>query len=421
METIVQTQLQSYLLKNNLLSDRQFGFRPHHSTADVLTILSQHWSNALDRGSEVCLITMDIKGAFDKVWHKGLCSKLKGKGVKGDLLTWIEAYLDNRSLKVVLSGQSSTAMSINASVPQGSVLGPLMFSVFIDDLEDCCENPLYLYADDSTLFCEIKSPSQADAVCASLNRDLENVKLWADKWKVTFEPSKCKVLIISRKRKPTKIDLYFDNKKLTEVDCLEILGVTVDNKLTWNKHINNISSRAGQRLGALRRIAPKLDVCGRATVYKAQIRSVMEYASLCWMSASASTLQLLDRIQKKALRIIGIDSDVACTNFNIPSLSHRRRVATAVVLYKMHTSHCPADLKRLLPPAYQVRRSTRSSVSMPSHALEVPKSRTHFTGRSFTHVAVGLWNSLPDYIVGAISDMGVQSFKSRTHKYLLQS
>ena len=79
------------------------------------------------------------------------------------------------------------------------------------------------------------------------------------------------------------------------------------------------------------------------------------------------------------------------------------------------------SMKRLLPPAYQVRRSTRSSVSMPSQALEIPKSRTHFTGRSFTHVAVGLWNSLPDNIVGAISDMGVQSFKSRTHKYLLQS
>ena len=83
METIVPTKRQSHLLKNNLLLDRQFGFRPHHSTADILTIFSQHWSNALDKGGEVCLIALDIKGAFDKVWHKGLCSKLRGKGVGG--------------------------------------------------------------------------------------------------------------------------------------------------------------------------------------------------------------------------------------------------------------------------------------------------------------------------------------------------
>ena len=224
--------------------------------------------------------------------------------------------------------------------------GLWLFSVYIHDLKDSCDNPLYLYADDSTLLSEIKSPSQADAVCASLNRDLENVKIWADKWKVSFEPSKCKMLLISTN---WKIDLFFGNTKLTEDDDLEFLGVTIDKKLTWNKQISIISSTAGQRLGALRRIAPKLDVSGRATVYKAQIRSVMEYASLCWMSAS-TTLQLLERIQKKALKIIGIDSDEARANFNIPSLHHRRQVAAAVVLYKMHTTHCPADLKRLLPP-----------------------------------------------------------------------
>ena len=95
----------------------QFGFRPHHSTGDIPTILSQQWSNALDKGHEVRVIALDIKGAFDKVWHNGLCSKLKTKGVSGKLITWIESYLSNRSIKVVLSGQSSSTTSINASVP----------------------------------------------------------------------------------------------------------------------------------------------------------------------------------------------------------------------------------------------------------------------------------------------------------------
>ena len=122
----------------------------------------------------------------------------------------------------------------------------------------------------------------------------------ADIWKVTFEPTKCKTLLISRKRNPTRLDIHFGNTKLTEVDELEILGVTVDKKLTWTKHITNITARAGQKLGALRRTAHKLDIVGRATVYKAQVRSVMEYASLCWMYASPTTLKLLDSIQRKS-------------------------------------------------------------------------------------------------------------------------
>ena len=419
MEAVVQSQLQKYLLQHHLISDRQFGFRPHHSTADILTILSQQWSNALDKGYEVRLIALDIKGAFDKVWHNGLCSKLKSKGVSGKLLTWIASYLSNRSIKVVLSGQSSTTISINASVPQGSILGPLLFSVFIDDLGDECENTLYLYADDSTLFCEIRTGNDSKAATASLNRDLERMRMWADKWKVTFEPSKCKALTISRKRNPTREDLFFGNTKLAEKDELEILGVTIDKKLTWTKHISNIAARAGQKLGALRRVANKLDAKGRATVYKAQVRSVMEYASLCWMSASTTSLKLLDSIQSKALRIIGVNEQQARLELNIPSLLHRRQVAATAVIYKMHTSLCPPDLKRMLPQPYVIRRATRTSLSMPSHALTEPVSRTYSTGRTFIHTAVQTWNSLPDSVVGEISDNGFQSFKCRVHQHLL--
>ena len=136
VEAVVRNQLQTYQLQNHLISDRQFSFRPHHSTADTLTILSQQWSNALVRGYEVCLNALDIKGAFDKVWHNGLCSKLKGIGVTGNLLTWVGCYLSNLSIKVVLSGQSSSTTPINASVLQCSILSSLLFSVFIDDLGD---------------------------------------------------------------------------------------------------------------------------------------------------------------------------------------------------------------------------------------------------------------------------------------------
>ena len=125
-------------------------------------------------------------------------------------------------------------------------------------MSDEYKNQLFLYADDSTLFCEIKSTDDPKAITASLNRDLEKMRTWADKWKVTFEPSKCKAMTISRKRNPTRLDLLFGSTTLAEKDSLEILGATIDSKLTWAKHISNIASRAGQKLGALRRIANKL-------------------------------------------------------------------------------------------------------------------------------------------------------------------
>ena len=139
METIVQHQLQKYLQENKLISTRQFGFRSCHITGDLLSVLSQRWTNCLDRNKENCAIALDIRGAFDKVWHKGLLAKLGTKAVCSTLLTWLQSYLSDRSTKVVLSGQSSDPKPINASVPKGSILGPLLFTVFINDLVDECE------------------------------------------------------------------------------------------------------------------------------------------------------------------------------------------------------------------------------------------------------------------------------------------
>ncbi len=147
----------------------------------------------------------------------------------------------------------------------------------------------------------------------------------------------------------------------------------------------------------------------------------MEYASLSWMSASQTSLGLLDSIQKKVLRIIGTTEEEARSELNISSLHQRRQVAAATVLYKMHTSLCPPDLKAVLPQPYVVRRATHSSLSMPCHALAVPTSRTDSTCRTFIISTVQVWNSLPDDVVGNILDNGTPSFKSRVHKQLISS
>ena len=228
-------------------------------------------------------------------------------------------------------------------------------------------------------------------------------------------------MILSRKRTPSKLNLYFGDCKLPSVDELEILGVSIDSKLTWSKHISAISTKAGQKFGALRKVANKLDTEGKANVCKSQVRSVMEYASLSCVSASPTILSQLDNIQKKALRIIGIDEDTARSQLNMTSLLHRRRVAAATEVYKMHTHHCPQDLAALLPAPYVRRRATRSSVTLPDHALSLPAARTHCLDRSFINTTIPLWNSLPESVVAVITDDGIQAFKCRVHRHLLSN
>lgn len=169
-----------------------------------------------------------IKGAFDKEFHNVFLSKLKAKWIKTNLLTWIN--LSGRSICVALSGQSSNTTSVNTFVPQGSILSYLLFSDFIDDLIEVCQNQVFLYADSLT------SAKVLQQVQTSLDVNLERMKDWADRQKVAFEPSKCKAMVISRKQAPSQISLFFERCQLALHKHLD-MGLTFDSKLLWDRHI----------------------------------------------------------------------------------------------------------------------------------------------------------------------------------------
>ena len=150
-EAAINTAVLGHLAKNNLLSDQQYGFRPRRSTADILTVISHRISEALDRGFDTRVIALDISKAFDKVWHKGLLHKISSYGISGKVFAIIRSFLSDRSLRVVINGQSSDAYSINAGVPQGSLLGPTLFLLYINDLPKwIIRSMVDIYADDTT-------------------------------------------------------------------------------------------------------------------------------------------------------------------------------------------------------------------------------------------------------------------------------
>ena len=149
----------SFLFSNGFISDHQFGFRPGHSSLDVLLLLCQQWMEVLNARQEIRAVSLDISRAFDTVWHPALLTKLSSYGIQGHLHSWLADFFSCRSHRVVLNGVLSSSLPVQAGVPQGSVLGPVLFLVFINDLSDSLENPLYLFADDSTLCRTIGHPS----------------------------------------------------------------------------------------------------------------------------------------------------------------------------------------------------------------------------------------------------------------------
>ena len=184
-EKIIFEKLYKYLEVNNLITKNQSGFRPGDSCTNQLLSLVHEIHDSFDCGLEVRSVYLDMSKAFDKVWHEGLIFKLKQNGIEGNLLNLFSNYLNNRRQRVVLNGMESSWAEIRAGVPQGSVLGPLLFLIYINDLEEGIESSVKFFADDTSLFSVVKDP-QVSAV--NLQHDLNMITEWAYQWKMSFNP-----------------------------------------------------------------------------------------------------------------------------------------------------------------------------------------------------------------------------------------
>ena len=210
-------------------------------TVNQLPFLYNTFCQALDSGKEVRAVFCDIRKAFDRVWHVGLLHKLKASGVKGEILDWFKHYLSDRKQRVVLPGAISDWVFIRAGVPQGSILGPLLFLIYINDIvTDICSN-IRLFADDTSLYIVVDDPVTA-ASC--INTDPDKISRWAATWLVSFNPAKTESLLISRKlNRPQHPSLSMQNHQIIEVDSHKHLGIYLSNDCTWHQHINYIKEK----------------------------------------------------------------------------------------------------------------------------------------------------------------------------------
>jgi hypothetical protein len=416
MERVVNQSIVSFLRHHNLLNDRQYGFLSERSTTDLLTVLFQTWTDALDSGSEVRAISLDISKAFDKVWHDGLLAKLQSHGIGGPLFNWLKDYLSNRSQAVRVDGIISESKSINAGVPQGSVLGPTLFLIFINDLLDITSNPIHSFADDSTLHVRLPPGPLTVArqeAAVTLDSDLAKIDEWGEQWLVSFNAKKTTQLAISRRSDQNYPASHFQESELQFASEMKLLGITFSGKLSLEKHVHNKLSAAARMIGVLYRLRRILPLSSMLQLYKSLIRPHLEYCSHLLDSASKGSLLLIEKLQSRAMRILGCSDPV---KENILPMSHRRNVGCLSLLYRYFHGHCSRELLGLVPTLQHLGPSTRFAGVSHSFCLSVPRSRTEHHKKSFFPRTIRLWNSLPSSAFPV--DYNLVQFKKNVNCFL---
>ena len=410
-EKIIFKNIYNHLVTNNLISNNQSGFRPGDSCTNQLLSLIHEIHKAFDDKNclEVRSVYLDMSKAFDKVWHDGLLFKLKQNGINGKLLSLMENYLSQRKQRVVLNGQNSSWAPIESGVPQGSVLGPLLFLIFINDLEADLTNQVKFFADDTSILSVVNDPVTS---AYHLNKDLDSITKWAHQWKMSFNPDPlqpAEEIIFSCKNKSTHHPpLYFGNTQVKKVNSHKHLGFILDSKLSFVQHINEKVRTARKWIGILRQLRSYLPLKSLDQIYKMNIRSHFDYCDIIYHSPAITgeykssfslnyKMNILERTQyQAALAITGTwkatNTDKLYEELGWESLHHRRIFRRLVTIYKIQNNLSPDYLKGPITTKNQIY-SLRKNNYLTSIRWRSKKFRN-----SFYPDAIELWNNLDDKI-----------------------
>ena len=360
--------------------------------------MSDRIARAFSRSGATRAVALDISKAFDRVWHAGLLYKLKSYGISGQIFGLISSFLSNRRLRVVLDGKSSQEYPVNAGVPQGSILGPTLFLLYINDLPDDVICNIAIYADDTTLYSNCNQASdlwQQLELASELESDLRDTVDWGRKWLVDFNAGKTQLVSSDRSKNTGAIDVKMDGSVLEDKTSFKMLGLTFSSKLDWGSYIVSVAKTASKKIGALIRSMKFLSPEVALYLYKSTIRPCMEYCCHVWAGAPSCYLELLDKLQK----------------------SHRRNVASLSIFYRYYFGRCSSELAQLVPLPYSRRRSTRYSDRLHDFSVTIPRCYKDVYVNSFFPRTARLWNSLPIECFPLTYDLS--GFKSRINRHLL--
>jgi len=397
MESIIKDHVMSHLLTNNLIEDSQHGFMPGRSCSTNLVEFMDFVTRIVDGGDPVDIFYLDFAKAFDKVPRERLVRKMKAKGLHPKIVKWIEKWLTGRTQRVCVKSEKSESCPVESGVPQGTVLGPTLFTIYIDDLAHelkklMLDVKVIKFADDTKGGRKVASIEDRD----KLQQALDCLCDWAERWGMSFNVSKCKVMHVGLHNQ--EYEYHMRGTKLCTTEEEKDIGVAVTKNLKPSAQCSKAAGRATAVLGQIRRNFHYRDRYTFLRLYKQYVRPHLEFASPAWSPWLQGDIDTLEKVQEKAVKMVaGLKGETyqeRCAELGLETLEKRREKQDMSLVYKFMTEKSGSDMFRHLAAQDGIR--TRQAAG--EHGLGIQYARTDPRKYSFAVRTVEKWNNLPEEI-----------------------
>ena len=333
MESIIRDRIQEHMITNDLFTPYQHGFTVGKSCVTQLLTAVDFWTKSLEDSCAVDVIYFDLAKAFDSVPHTRLFTKLEAYGLTEKLLGWLRSYLVGRRQKVVINGHSSTWCEVSSGVPQGSVLGPLLFNIYVNDIASQVNSTILQFADDLKMFRVIHDVTDFN----QLQEDIDSLVTWANKWQLRFNVSKCHLLHLG------KLHYYgtynIQGNLIPPSESVKDLGVIIDDKLKFHDHVASVTAKANRTLAVIHKSFHFTSCNMYINLYKSLVRPIIEYGNTIWGPHYILDQHSIEQIQRRATRILtGLYDTPYSDRLNIlklPTLQYRRLRGDMILLHRL--------------------------------------------------------------------------------------
>ena len=406
-ESIMKDALVDYLCTHNLISRSQHGFVSGRSCLTNLLEYLEYITEQIDQNNPVDCIFLDFSKAFDKVPHQRLLAKVKSLGIEGKLLGWISDWLKDRQQRVILNGSKSEWQPVLSGVPQGSVLGPLLFIMFVNDLDQVVSSSISKFADDTKVYSSVST--HQDSI--SLQNDLDRLVEWSNIWQMNFNASKCKVIHFGSSNR--KCNYSIAGTVLDHVNVEKDLGVTISDNLKASNHVDEAVLKANRILGMINRNIENKSKYVLLPLYRALVRPHLEFCVQAWNPHLMKDIVKLERVQKRAVRMMkdlgGGSYEDKLKELDLFSLEKRRIRGDMITVFRIVKGFDKVDSSKF----FRFRNLTWPNRC---HSMQIVKQqfRTDVRKHFFSQRIINFWNRLPASVVDSKS---ITSFKSNLDRY----
>jgi hypothetical protein len=402
MESIIRDEIVKHLDKYNLIKDSQHGFRRNRSCLTNLLHFYNQLIEQYDEHGAVDVIYLDYSKAFDVIPHKKLIIKLKAHGIDGEVLLWIEDWLRDREQRVVINGESSGNTAVTSGVPQGSVLGPLLFIIYVNDLDIDITNTISKFADDTKI--------GGAANSESIQSDLDKIAKWSKSWGMNFNVNKCNVLHVGKTN--IRSTYFMSGRALTATDVQRDLGVVISDDFKFTKQCIEACKKANKVLGFIYRNFDHKSKDIILPLYKSLVRPHLEYAIQFWNPYFVKDIEILEQVQKRATKLIPgmrtIPYEMRLKILGLQTLKTRRLRGDLLEVFKILNNYENLNYEDLFTLNNDGR--TRNN----GFKLRVKRFKSNIAKNFFTYRIANDWNTLPAEVVNSTS---INMFKNRIDKY----